>query len=232
MQVAHQLDMLQALDLELDRLRAQAATVRATMTEPASLAEARDALQKAESQLEKARKACRDRDYEVRDGQARINDLETRLYSGEVKAAKELANLQREVESLKAHQSTREERSLECMAVLDQTQAAHDAALSTFNAVQEEWDASQAKGNAELEALDQAIAARQTRRQAQAATIDPPSLATYERLRPVKGGRAVARLVGDRCDGCRLTLPSGAAGRVKTSFGLVYCVNCGRILCR
>ena len=232
MNVAQQLDMLQAVDLELDRLNAQAAAVRAAMAEPASLSDARDAVHKSDAQLEKARKACRDRDYEVRDGQARINDLEARLYSGLVKAAKELANLQREVESLKVHQSAREERLLECMAVQEQAQAAQSAALNALNAIQAEWDAGQAQGSTELADLEQSIAARQARRQAQAAAIDRPTLAAYERLRPIKGGRAVARLVGDRCDGCRLILPSGDAARVKTSFGLVYCVNCGRILCR
>ena len=232
MNVAQQLDMLQVLDLEMDRLKTQAAAIRAAVAEPDSLAEARDVLQKAEAQLDKARKACRDRDYEVRDGQARINDLEARLYGGQVKAAKELANLQREVELLKVQQATREERFLECMSTQEQAQTAQASAFSTLNALQEEWDASRTQSSSELADLEQVIAARQARRQTQAASIDPPSLAAYERLRPIKGGRAVARLAGDRCEGCNLILPSGAAGRVRSSFGLVYCVNCGRILCR
>jgi hypothetical protein len=232
MNASQQLDMLQTLDLELDRLKSQAAAARASMSEPGSLSDARDSLQKTETQLEKARKVYRDRDYEVRDGQARINDLEARLYGGQITAPKELANLQREVESLKALQATREERSLESLSLVEQAQAAQAESLAAVNAIEAEWAAAQTTGNAELAALEQNIAARQARRQAQAAGIDPPSLAAYERLRPIKGGRAVARVTGDRCDGCRLILPSGAAARVRSSFELVYCVNCGRILCR
>ena len=51
MNVAQQLDMLQVLDLEMDRLKTQAAAIRAAVAEPASLAEARDVLQKAEAQI-------------------------------------------------------------------------------------------------------------------------------------------------------------------------------------
>ena len=232
MHVAQQLEMLQNLDLELDRLKAQAAEIRAAVIEPPALSETREALRQIESQMDKARKACRDRDYEVRDGQARISELEARLYSDQVKPAKELANLQREVESLKVQQAVREERSLECLASLEQVQAAQTAAQGALSAAQQSWDDSQARSNSELSALDEAIAARQARRQAQASAIDGPSLAVYERLRPIKAGRAVARLAGNRCEGCRLILPSGDAVRAKTSPGLVFCVNCGRILCR
>lgn len=232
MNVAQQLDMLQDLDLELDRLRGQLAAIRAQMAQPTTLQDAQTALRQAEARLQQARKQYQEREWEVRDVQARVSALEARLYGGQMSAPKELANLQREVESLKAHQARLEEHALQSLLALEEAQSSQQAAADELTRVDHAWQADHARLSSEAGALEEQIAARQARRQAQARLIDPASLSIYERLRVTKGGRAVARLVGDRCDGCRLTLPSGDAARVRTTFGLVLCVNCGRILCK
>lgn len=232
MNVAQQLDALQALDLDLDRLRGQVATLQASQTEPPTIQAAREALPPADLLLTKRRKAAQDREWDARDGQAKVTNVESRLYGGAVTNPKELASLLRDVESLKAHLTTLQERSLEAMAAQDEAQAAVNAARGALAALEAAWEADLLRLRGEELALQDQIAAKEARRQAQAATIDPASMAIYQRLRPTKGGRAVARLRGDMCEGCRLTLPSGQAARAKTSQVLVYCINCGRILCK
>ncbi len=232
MNIAQQLDALQALDLELDRLRSQVLTVQAGQAEPPTIPAARDALAQAELVLTKRRKAAQDRDWEAKDGQAKVTNVESRLYGGTVTNPKELASLLRDVDALKAHLVTLQERSQETTAIQDEAQAAVDAARQTLTDLEAAWEADLLRLRGEEQALLEQIAFKEARRQAQAATIDPASLGIYQRLRPTKGGRAVARLRGDMCEGCRLTLPSGQAARAKTSLALVYCVNCGRILCK
>jgi predicted nucleic acid-binding Zn-ribbon protein len=232
MNIAQQLDALQALDLDLDRLRGQLATVQASQSEPPTIQAARDALAHADLLLTKRRKAAQDREWDVRDGQAKVNNVESRLYGGGITNPKELASLLRDVESQKAHLSTLQDRSLETMMAQEEAQAAVNAARDTLAELEAAWEAGLLRLHGEEQALQDQIAVKEVRRLADAAAIDPASLAIYQHLRPTKGGRAVARLRGDMCEGCRLTLPSGQAARAKTSQAIVYCINCGRILCK
>ena len=232
MNIAQQLDALQALDLELDRLRGQLATVQGSKGEPPNIPAAREAVAQADLRLNKRRKAAQDREWDARDGQAKVNNVESRLYGGAITNPKELASLLRDVESLKVHLSTLQDRSLETMVAQEEAQATVNAARETLAELEAAWEADLRRLHGEEQALQGEIAAKEARRQSQTAAIDPPSLAIYQRLRLTKGGRAVARLRGDMCEGCRLTLPSGQAARAKTSLALVYCINCGRILCK
>ena len=54
----------------------------------------------------------------------------------------------------------------------------------------------------------------------------------YEGLRSRLGGVGAARLVGDRCDGCHLTLPSVEVERIRQlpPDTFATCPQCDRIL--
>ena len=56
----------------------------------------------------------------------------------------------------------------------------------------------------------------------------------YERLRSVSEGVAVAKLVGNRCEGCHLTLPAMEIDRIRhlPPDERVHCDECGRLLVR
>ncbi len=232
MSVAQQLSALQDLDLEIDRLSAQLVAVRAAQGETETLREAKAAWQRDEADLDKKRRIAQDQEWDVKDIQAKIAPLETKLYSGKVTSAKDLTNLQREVESLKARQSTLDERLLEALIAVEEGQGRTKSSRDHLAQVEAAWQSDQARLHTEEATLQQQVAALQERRQAQAATLDPASLSIYQRLRQTKAGRAVARLEGIICQGCRLSLPSGDAVRAKQATELVFCVNCGRILCR
>ena len=56
----------------------------------------------------------------------------------------------------------------------------------------------------------------------------------YETLRGRLAGVAVARLVGNHCDGCHLELPSVEVERIRhvPATTIVTCDQCGRMLVR
>jgi uncharacterized protein len=232
MNLAQQLQELQELDLQLDRLGLELEAAISALKESPTVQQARVDCEQAEAELESRRRAAQEVDWSARDGQAKIGALEARLYGGSVASAKELATLQRDVESLKAYQLQREERLLETMISVEAAQAQVRTSREALDRENASSRANQDRARADQDALQVEIADLQARRRAQASAIDAAGLATYERLRRIKGGRAVARLAGSVCQGCRLALPSGDAARVKQSMGLVFCVNCGRILCR
>ena len=59
-------------------------------------------------------------------------------------------------------------------------------------------------------------------------------LTEYERLRSTYSGIGVARLIGNRCDGCHLTLPAVEVDRIRhlAADEPVHCTECGRLLVR
>jgi predicted nucleic acid-binding Zn-ribbon protein len=111
-----------------------------------------------------------------------------------------------------------------------------DQALTAYRATAAELEAeaarlSEAAAMSEVEL--QAAIESETAARAEAATGLPADLAErYELLRSHLGGIGAARLVGDRCDGCHLTLPSVEIERIHhlSAETFATCPQCDRIL--
>ena len=82
------------------------------------------------------------------------------------------------------------------------------------------------------EKVDGEIATLTRDREDSAAGIAAELLANYERLRARLGGVGAARLIGNHCDGCHLTLSSVELDRIRhLGEGEVFtCEQCSRIL--
>lgn len=233
----HPLLALQHLDLATDALRARRAALperaacAAREAEIAALGSAR-----AETEARRSTLGAEERRAEslVSELAEKTRQVEARLYSGEVKALKELEALQHELRECQRRQGEQEAAEL---AVMEQEEAV-DAELAALSARRDALDA-------ELSALRRALIAAEAEidaelgrlaeaRTATAAPLDPALLARYATLRaapPIKG-RAVVRFADGACDGCRSALPIVF---VSSLHGLpagstASCPRCGRIL--
>ncbi|MGI8493294.1 MAG: zinc ribbon domain-containing protein [Acidimicrobiales bacterium] len=166
--------------------------------------------------------------------EARIREVERRLYSGEVSASRELQAMAAEAAALRARSSELEDRVLAVLEErepLDATLAAAETEqrvnATERQAIEERLAAGEAVIDRELAALNEA-------RGSLALHLPPELLATYERLRSRLGGIGAARLVGDRCGGCHLNLPATELDKLRHTAKEVvsYCDQCGRILVR
>ena len=95
-----------------------------------------------------------------------------------------------------------------------------------------EVDAVRATLEASEAAIDREIADEQKARDAIAGELDPGLVAEYERRRVRAHGVGVARLVGNTCQGCHLTIPSTEVERIRRApeGTISFCDNCGCIL--
>ena len=108
---------------------------------------------------------------------------------------------------------------------------AHAAAVaeldSRLDALTSEMDAARSELDGELAALerDRAVAA---------GAVPDEVLVAYESTRSRLGGVGAARLLGNRCEGCHLEIPSAEleALRHAPEDALVLCPECDRILVR
>jgi len=166
--------------------------------------------------------------------EAKVAEVERRLYSGVVTIPRELQAMQTDRELLRRRQSSLEDEVLEAMGErepLDTQVAAHEAERGRLDGEGSRLRAAIAEAQV---AIDAELEAEQVRR-AEAAIGLPSDLASlYERLRARHGGVGAAPLVGGRCNGCYLTLPATEVDRIKREppDALVTCDQCGRILVR
>ncbi|HEY5108664.1 MAG TPA: hypothetical protein VII96_03545 [Acidimicrobiales bacterium] len=162
----------------------------------------------------------------------RRHELEARMRSGAVSASKDLQAMDHEVTQLADRQRVLEDEEL----VLMEEQEPLDEALASHrtSAVELEAEAVRLTGAAaDSEVELRAAIETETAARAVAAVGLPADLADrYERLRAHLGGVGAARLVGDRCDGCHLTLSSVEVERIHhlSADAFAACPQCDRIL--
>jgi predicted nucleic acid-binding Zn-ribbon protein len=204
---------------ELAELAREASAVHAARTEIAS----------SVSELA-ARQDAAERELKVTE--ARVGQVNKRLYGGTVTASRELQAMSNDVESLRKRASELEDRILAFMderEPSDAQLAALDSSLADLASRQELVAKTLAAAEEEV---DEVLASLQAKRPTAASALSPQLLSTYDRLRARLGGVAVARLVGGRCDGCHLSLPAMELDRVRhqSTGSLEHCEQCGRLL--
>ncbi|MEZ5233829.1 MAG: hypothetical protein R2755_05770 [Acidimicrobiales bacterium] len=154
-----------------------------------------------------------------------------RLYSGTVTGVRELQAIQEEITSLRKRAGQLDERILELMLEIEPLAES----LTDLRAAREGAEATAATATVALAEAEAAVSAELQRvegeRKAAAATVPADALARYERLRPNLSPSTVVQLVGNRCEGCPLQMPSVEVDRIRhLPAGLEDCDECGRLV--
>jgi len=235
--VFEQLLALQDLDLRIHQLRhrranlPELAAIEANAAEQAALVAARAEVAAAHKELVRRQHLLED---EIAQVTSRAAAHEANLYSGTVTNPRELQAMQDDIDSLHRRQRTLEDQDLEIMeeleplaAQLADMDAAGQSLVVAASALQSALEQAASEIDAEL------IEVTATRSDA-AAGIDDGAVAEYEQLRVQLGGIAIARLVGNACGGCHLSLPAVELDRIRRldPDTQVVCEECGRILVR
>ena len=189
-------------------------------------------LREFETQVVSLRERQTAAEAELAATEERASGINQRMYGGTVSASRDLQAMSAELDHLKERASTLEDTVLE---VLDEVEPL-DRRAAELRSVVSDLAAERASvverlGSAET-SVNAELADMEGRRSAAAGVVPEGLLATYERLRAHLGGIGVARLVGNHCDGCHLTLSAVELDRVRhLPEGEVYsCEQCGRIL--
>lgn len=222
---------LQAIDSEIDRLlhvrqtlpeleefksaHERRSGLRETSSEQqAALAETESAVKKAEGELELTEK--------------KRGSEEMRMFAGGL-SAKDLGNLQQEVEMLGRQIETAEDEILGLLDVRDQQEAATAETDAQLETVEAEASRLEAAISTEWSAIDARVAEQQARRPDFLPLIPPDLLDLYEQLRPMKDGVGAVRLIEGICGGCHLSLSPAEQFEVLKEDP-PRCLQCRRIL--
>jgi hypothetical protein len=181
-----------------------------------------------QQRLEELRRQQQSAEWEVDDLMDKLTTEEENLYSGKIRNPKELANLQHDVDGLKAKRSQLEDRILEIMEQVELATASIATISSELKRLEAEWHNQQQQLSTEIEQLKSTLSNLKQERQLLSAEIDSQTVELYHNLKKGKA-TAVAKVEQGICSGCRISLPITDLQRVR-SGSLVQCSSCGRIL--
>jgi predicted nucleic acid-binding Zn-ribbon protein len=147
--------------------------------------------------------------------------------------AKQLSELQHELETLLRRQGSLEESLLEVMERREELQGEQAGELTAIDTLQNDLAIAQ---QARDEAVAEIVAARQQREDRRAelvAGVDGELISIYERQRNT-GGAGAGPLQGRRCGACRMELDRGEMSRISAAAedDVLRCPECGAILLR
>ncbi|RFU22128.1 zinc ribbon domain-containing protein [Geodermatophilus marinus] len=219
---------------------AQLAHRRRTLPELAAVESATAAERELADAAVRAETGVRDLQREVARLEADVETVRARarrdqglLDSGSV-SAKQMTDLQHELQSLARRQSDLEDSELELMEQLETAEKELAEAQEGRAAAGAELERAEQRRDDALADLADGTARHEQARADAAATIPPDLLALYERIRAQTGGTGAAVLKARQCQGCRIELfgKELAAVRNADPHEVLRCDNCGRILVR
>ncbi|OBK42274.1 hypothetical protein A5659_08845 [Mycobacterium sp. 1165196.3] len=154
------------------------------------------------------------------------------LQSGTIDA-KQLSDLQHELETLQRRQTSLEDSLLEVMERREELQSQLDGEQQTLVSLEAEMASAREALDAAVAELSEARELQSSRRDSLSAALDPALSALYERQR-AGGGPGAGQLLGRRCGACRLEIDRGELSRISAAAEdeVVRCPECGAILLR
>src|ERR1700757_5294430 len=140
-------------------------------------------------------------------------DRDRSLLASGTPDAKQLSDLQHELETLQRRQSSLEDSLLEVMERREELQLEQSRELTAIDTLQAELAAVQRARDQALAEIDTASGGRAKRRAQLMAGLDTGLVELYERQRS-SAGVGAGLLLGRRCGACRIELDRGVLARI------------------
>jgi predicted nucleic acid-binding Zn-ribbon protein len=226
---------LAEVDAELSRIDHRAKNLPAQQ----QLEEAQAAHREANDRLAAVQIALEDLDGQVAKFESEIDavrqreDRDRSLLAAGTVDAKQLTELQHELDTLERRQGSLEDSLLEVMERREELQSQQAGALAEIDELQNKLSEAKRACDAERAEIDQLRHQSVSRRDELAASLDAELVALYERQR-ARGGAGAGPLLGRRCGACRIEIDQGERARIAAAAEdeVLRCPECGAILLR
>ncbi|ORB25827.1 zinc ribbon domain-containing protein [Mycolicibacterium parafortuitum] len=235
--VAQQKLLLELAEVDAEITRAEHRTKN--LPEQKAVDEAQAAHREVGDRLAAIRLALDDIDAQVAkleteiDGVRQREDRDRALLDGGTVDAKQLTDLQHELETLQRRQASLEDSQLELMEKREELAAQEAEQVAASEQSQAALtDAQRAADDARAE-LSQTKERAVSRRAEVVAALDDELATLYERQR-TRSGVGAAPLQGRRCGACRIEIDRGESARIAAAAedDIVRCPECSAILLR
>jgi len=223
-----QLYQLQCLELEIESAEQSSARAQARLDEDEELRQAKEKLEKSQSELNGLLQQQKENDWVISDITAKITVTNESLYSGRVRNPKELTSLQQELESLKHKRDPLEEKAMTLMEKIEIVQSHLGKLDVELKAVEGRLREEHKTLHVQIDELTAKLATLEEQRAQAVASISPDEVRFYSDAKK-RLHIAVARVEQGTCGTCRISLSSAELQRAR-SGKVVQCSSCSRIL--
>jgi len=228
---AHSLFRLQEIDLALDANNARIEEIRKILGESEELTRAKSFLTQASETLRKIQIKLKNSEQDVDTQRMKIEETENKLYGGSIKNPKELQDLQNEVDALKRHAGTLEDRLLDVMVEFEQSELDYETAKKNVETIEKAREVTFGELNIEQQNLMEENERLNVNREAALVGISAEDVKLYEQIRQKQGGIAIAILEKDgSCSICGLSPSAAQQQIIRSGTQLQQCNQCRRIL--
>jgi hypothetical protein len=229
MSPAKQLYDLQQLEVDLFQAQQALVAVEAALKDTRAVEQAQARVQEAQGVLGPLQGEQRDLELSLGSLEARIQDVEKRLYGGKTANPKELQGFQQDAAMLRRQKGVNEDRLLELMLKVEEVQASRSRAQEQLRSVEATSEAERRRLAVEATRLSLEAARLERLRGEAEALVNARELQQYRALKAQRG-TAVSKVERGICRACGLSLPSHELQRARTAQELVRCGSCGRFL--
>ena len=230
MTTIRQLYALQEVDLDIDRVNQALLQAEEELKTEVSIENLESTLQAEEELLKDVAARQNENDMETEVRRERSETLESRLYDGSMISARDLESLQHEAANARRLLEQNEAMSLELSIQVEASQTRCAQLSIELNEIKNRWEARRDELSRLVDDLRTERSTYEGQRTLLAGQMEQATLRRYETLRKSKGGRAIAKVERDLCQGCRMSLPTQLRQRVKSGRQTVTCSSCGRML--
>jgi predicted nucleic acid-binding Zn-ribbon protein len=220
---------LQQIDDRISTLTSEIAVTEASLRGDPELERLRGAEAAAHEEHRTLGASANLAELEAASLQARIRELDRRLYGGTVRNPAELMEMQRELEVMRTKLSTAEDDALGRMEDVDVSTASLESASAAVVAREAQRAAAMEPLRQRLATLTAERDVLNAERDGLRAEADANDLSLYARIAAHRRP-AVTGLAGESCAGCHMPVSNEERRAVRTGTGLTQCANCDRIL--
>ena len=139
MSIAQQLYQLQEIDLALAANEREQTRITSQLGESQEVARVRAKLAVEQKRLEELERQQHTAEWEAEDLTVKLAATEEKLFGGKIRNPKELTNLQREADKLKARRTGMEDRALEVMGQAEATTSSIAALTEELARLEADW---------------------------------------------------------------------------------------------
>jgi predicted nucleic acid-binding Zn-ribbon protein len=226
---------LTEIDAELSRIRHRATH----LSEQRDYDQARADHGSASDRLGAVRIALEDLDGQISHFESEIDAVgqrekrDTSMLDSGVTNAKQLSDLQHELDTLQRRRADLEDSLLQAMEKRDELAAREATELEAIEGLEAELARTRQARDAVLADIDETQKDRAWRRDELTAALDPDLVAIYERQRAA-GGAGAGSLHRGRCGACRIEIDRGELARISAAAedDVLRCPECNAILLR
>ena len=228
-----QLWYLQQCDSEITKLEKQYKNeplVSEVKELKAKLKKEEERLKVREDDLREKKKKYKMLELELQKATDEIKYLKKQLYGGEVSNLKELSNMEKKLELVEKDEVSLENNIIDQIELMEESEQLSEEQKKRCKVIQNKLDKKTKEMEKALNEINKSIEGYREKRKGLEEKVSKEHLARYNRLiqRPDKKG--VARVINNRCEGCRVSIPNSQAGKLYNPDIILYCENCGRLL--